>query len=140
MIDFDFKPIVSVEEIDEKAPEELGIYIGYNPTKDNVYLINYVGQTKNLRKRLHRHPSPCTHFSFEEYPKNELDEVEKRLINIFVPSSNYQLMAKERRGRRLLEEWIIKDVDNPRELWVRPDPILDKSSLDWFKPRKIKKL
>ncbi len=99
--------IFSRIQIQKFAPDEPGVYVGYNETKEGNLRVTYVGQAKNLRKRLRHHEKGCTHFSFEIIntgdihegtAENRMDARKKELIGRYHPHLNI-------RGKKKIKEW-----------------------------------
>ena len=137
----DFDPIVKTTNY-QKYPKKPGVYIGLNGEKGDKLNIVYVGETKNLRRRLRRHPDGASiYFSFEVMEndsESERKKREKELIERFAPGDNIQ-HADSVRGWN--EEWVIRyNEDGTRELWKEPDSLAKEGDTGYFKPKKIRDL
>lgn len=136
---FDFFPIVGVEEI-KKVPSEPGVYIGYNETKKSgEYRITYVGESGNLRQRIHQHPKGCTHFSFEEMlgrTEKQRRQREKQLIEKFRPENN----IKHHQPKSLAIEWVVVKEDDCFKLVKQPDSLLKPEDPSYFEKEVVKRV
>lgn len=88
--------IIQSKQTDKHAPNKPGIYIGYNKTSKGNLRLTYIGEAKNLRKRLHKHPKGCTHFTWEiiEGWEGKRKKREKELIKKHHPLLNQKHRTK----------------------------------------------
>lgn len=74
------------------VPEKPGIYKGYNLTSKGNLRLTYIGESKNLKKRLNNRGLPCTHYTWEV--TRDRKRKEKELIKKHQPQLNVKYRDK----------------------------------------------
>lgn len=88
----------------EKVYPEPGIYKLFASNKNYLALV-YVGQSLNLRKRLMEHSKTLymefDYFDFDFYPKDKLDEIERKELDEFKKKNAHWPKYNNQAGNRL---------------------------------------
>jgi len=109
----------------DRRADKRGIYIGFNekkqPENKNSFPIEYVGTSRNMKKRLTGHKHQGLTFSLIFIGRRR-EHIEKILINLFLPSKNTAGIIPERKSKHFRTIWFLEKNNGRWCLSKKTDP------------------